>query len=81
MSSNQELKEALQELNQYKIQKTLLKEGIKWMFNPPHGTHHGCVWECLIQQVKRALYSVLKQQTLDDEILQNSYVRSRGYTK
>ncbi len=66
VSSNPELKEALQELNQDKIQKALLQEWIKWTFNPPQGVHHGGVWEHLIQQVKRALYSVLKQQTVDD---------------
>ena len=72
MSSNRELKEALRELNQGKTQKALLQEEIKWTFNPPHGAHDGGVWERLIQQVKRALYSVLKQQTLDDETLQTA---------
>lgn len=72
VSSNRELKEALQELNQERIEKTLLQEGIKWTFNPPHGAHHGGVWERLIQQVKRILFSVLRQQTLDDDILQTA---------
>lgn len=78
MGSNRELKEALQELNQDKIQKALLQEGIKWTFNPPHGAHHGGVWERLIQQVKRALYSVLKQQTLDDDTLQTAMCKAEA---
>lgn len=72
MGSSRELKEALKELNQDKIQKALLQEGIKWTFNPPHGAHHGGVWERLILQVKRALYSVAKQQTLDDDTLKTA---------
>lgn len=72
VGSNQELKEALQELSQDKIQKALLQEGIKWTFNPPHGAHHGGIWERLIRKVKRALYSVLKQQTLNNKTLQTA---------
>lgn len=72
VGSSQELKEALKELNQDKIQKALLQEGIKWTFNPPHGAHHGGVWERLILQVKRTLSSVLKQQTLDDDTLKTA---------
>ena len=72
VSSSWELKEAHRELNQEKIQKALLQEEIKWTFKPPHGGHHGSVWERLIPQVKRELHSVLKQQTLDDETLQTA---------
>lgn len=72
VGSNRELKAALQELNQDKMQKVLVQEGIKWTFNPSHGAHHGGVWERLIQQVKRVLFSVLTQQTLDDETLQTA---------
>lgn len=57
VGSSRELKEALKELNQEKIQKALLQEGIKWTLNPPppHGAHHGGIWERLILQVKRTL--------------------------
>lgn len=72
VSSNRDLKEALQEVNKGKIQKSLLQEGIKWTFNPPYAAHHGGVWKRLIQDVKRALCSVMKQQTLDDEGLQTA---------
>ena len=80
VSSNRELKEALQALNQGKIQKSLLQEEIKWTFNPPHGAHHGGAWERLIQQVKKALYSVLKQQTLNDETLQTAMCEAEAHT-
>lgn len=69
VGAQRELQEALKELNHQKIQNTLLIEGIKWIFNPPFGAHHGGVWERLIRLVKKILTSVLKQQTLDDETL------------
>lgn len=73
IGSVRELKEALNKLNAYKIQKTLLQDGITWKFNPPHGAHHGGVWERLIQQVKNVLHSILRQQSLDDEALQTTF--------
>lgn len=59
----------MKEMNHQRIQNTLLTEGIRWIFNPPFGAHHGGVWERLIRLVKKILRSVLKQQTLDDETL------------
>nr|XP_024656059.1 uncharacterized protein LOC112431629 [Maylandia zebra] len=69
VSSNRELKQAMLELNQSKIQKGLAQDGIKWTFNPPYGAHHGGVWERLVQEIKRILYSITNQQVLDDETL------------
>lgn len=54
----------------YKVQNALLKDGVKWIFNPPFGPQYGGVWERLIQPVKKILYFVLKEQTLDDVTLQ-----------
>lgn len=39
-----ELLEALAHLNLNKIQHSIHAEGIKWMFNPTCGSHHGGVW-------------------------------------
>lgn len=60
-------REALSILNQHRIQGAQLQKAIKWSFNPPGASHHGGVWERLIRSVKQVLYSVLKQQTLDEE--------------
>ncbi|KAK0140007.1 hypothetical protein N1851_023079 [Merluccius polli] len=77
ISANRELKQALQNLNQNKIQNTLRQDGIKLTFNPPHGAHHGGVWERLIQQVKRILCSVTKQQIVDDEALNTIFCEGK----
>lgn len=72
VGAQRELQYAIQELNQQKLKDSLLLEGVKWTFNPPFGAHHGGVWERLIRLVKKALTSVLKQQSLDDETLQTA---------
>ncbi|XP_028256534.1 uncharacterized protein LOC114432614 [Parambassis ranga] len=67
IGAQRELQDALKEINHQRIQNSLLSDGVKWTFNPPHGAHHGGVWERLIRLVKKILLSVLKQQSLDDE--------------
>ncbi|XP_066026219.1 uncharacterized protein [Pocillopora verrucosa] len=42
---------------------------IKWIFNPPYGSHHCGVWERCIRNTRKILNALLKQQTLDDEAL------------
>ncbi|KAL3046456.1 hypothetical protein OYC64_004454 [Pagothenia borchgrevinki] len=72
VGAQKELRAALKDLNQHKIQNALLGDGVKWTFNPPYGAHHGGVWERLIRPVKKILCSVLKEQRLDDETLQTA---------
>lgn len=43
VSLEPELKESIQSLNHTKIQNKLLNKGIKWMFNPLSGSHHGVI--------------------------------------
>lgn len=69
VSANRELKLAVKEFNQDKIHRSLMQDGIQWSLNPPHGAHHGGVWERLVQQVKKVLCTVVKQQILDDKAL------------
>jgi hypothetical protein len=64
-----ELRKAIQHWNQDRIHEHLLKQDIKWVYNPPGASHMGGVWERLIRSVRSVLVGVLKQQTLDDESL------------
>lgn len=67
VGAERELREALQNLDQNKIQSALTQKGIDWTFNPPAGSHHGGTWEQIIRLIRKVLYSILRQQTLDDE--------------
>lgn len=69
VGAERELREALAAIDQSKIRGTLLQKGIDWKFNTPAASHHGGVWERLIRMVRRVLFSVLRQQSLNDESL------------
>lgn len=70
ISSERELRVALNAWNVGQIEQALLQKGVKWTFNPPAGAHHGGAWERLIHSIKKILLSVTRQQTLDDESFQ-----------
>ncbi|XP_077091523.1 uncharacterized protein LOC143742492 [Siphateles boraxobius] len=72
VGAERELRDCLAQLDNSKIKRAMLNEGIKWSFNSPSGTHHGGIWERLVRIIKRSLYSVLKQQALDEEGLQTA---------
>ena len=64
-----ELKCALDRLNQEQITDKLRLSGIEWNFNPPHASHRGGVWERIIRTIRRLLTSLVREQTLTDEVL------------
>lgn len=43
VGTEQELRKAIQQWNQSKIQDTL--NGVQWVFNPPAGCHFGGRWD------------------------------------
>ncbi len=87
VGAEHELREAIGKWNHVQINDTLLQKGIKWIFNPPSGSHHGGVWERLIRSVRKVLNSVLRTQNLDEECLYTVFceveaiINSRPITK
>lgn len=53
VGAERELREALKDLDQSKIQQPMLKKVIKWIFNTPAASHHGGVWEHQLRTVKK----------------------------
>ena len=45
VGASKEIRVSLFEWNQHQIHESLLQNDIKWIFNPPAGSHHGGVWE------------------------------------
>ncbi|KAL7849608.1 hypothetical protein SRHO_G00212310 [Serrasalmus rhombeus] len=70
MGAEHELRQAMEEWNQERIADALALKGVKWIFNPPTGSHHGGAWEQLIRSIRKVLNSTLQTQYLDEEGLQ-----------
>ena len=69
VEGERELRIAVEEWNQAQIHNFLLQRNIKWIFNPPAGSHFGGVWERCIRSVRKVMKALMHQQTLDDESL------------
>lgn len=69
LGAERELRQAFEDWNQSQINSMLLQKGIKWIFNPPSGSHHGGTWERLIRSVRKVLNATLRTQTLDEDCL------------
>ena len=72
IGARNELRDALAEMDQTKVQEYLLSNGCDWIpfqLNVPHASHMGGVWERQIQTVRRVLEPLLKSIgcQLDDE--------------
>ena len=82
-----ELREAISGWNKSQIHEFLLQRNVKWLFNPPSGSHFGGVWERCIRTVRKILVALMKEQPLDDEGLTTlmceveSIVNGRPITK
>ena len=67
-----ELDEALAELDKESVGRHLTEEGCEWLFNPPHASHFGGVWERQIGTIRRVLDAMLLEigaQRLTHELL------------
>lgn len=67
VGAERELARSIHEWNQHQIQKSMLQKNVDRQCNPPAGSHHCGVWERIIRIIRKAMNSVLKEQTLDDE--------------
>ena len=54
-----QLEQALSEIDQTRVQKFVAEQGCEWIFNPPHASHFGGVWERQIGTVRRVLDGML----------------------
>ncbi|XP_033118371.1 uncharacterized protein LOC117117984 [Anneissia japonica] len=67
IGAKQEFKKAVKEWNQKTINDFMVQKEIKWSFNPPTASHMGGIWERQIRSIRTIIFSLVRQQTLDDE--------------
>ena len=68
-AGEKELRLCLQRLNQAQLADALTQEQVDWCFSPPASPHFGGSWERLVRSAKRALYAVIGDRAVTDEML------------
>lgn len=87
MERERELREAIANWNQERIQEFLLQREVCCIFNPLVASHMGGDWERAITTTRKVLKALLKEKTLDEEGLPTliceveAIINSRPQTK
>ena len=61
VGARNELEAAMNEMDKKDIEAYLVREGCEWIFNPPHASHAGGIWERMIGIARRILDSMLSE--------------------
>jgi hypothetical protein len=69
VGADKELRNALDDLDQERIQSEMTMSGTEWHFIPPLAPHMGGCWERLVKSVKVALSAILKERFPKEELL------------
>lgn len=77
-SSEKELREALDDINQNEIIRFCAMNNINWHFNPPSAPHMGGVWERLIQSIKKILGEILKTKYPQEYVLRTLFMETEN---
>ncbi|KAJ8017951.1 hypothetical protein HOLleu_44328 [Holothuria leucospilota] len=78
VAGERELREALRKMNQDKVEEFMHTRQCEWHFNPPSASHFGGVWERLIRSVRRILHGILREQTVNSEVLHTVLVEAES---
>ena len=68
-AAEREVLEYVAAWNKEGIEEHLIQRGIRWKFNPPAAPHFGGVWERLLRSCKKAMYAVLGNRSVTEDVL------------
>ena len=69
IGAEKELAEYTAAWNKRQIEEHLIQQGIRWKFNPPAAPHFEGVWERLVRSCKKAMYAVLGNRSVTEDVL------------
>ena len=73
VGAEREFAEYVAEWNKEGIEEHLIQRGIRWKFNPPAAPHIGGVWERLVRSCKKAMYAVLGNRSVTEDVLSTTF--------
>ena len=69
VGAEREFAEYVAAWNKEGIEEHLIQRGIRWQFNPPAAPHFRGVWERLVRSWKKAMYAVLGNRSVTEDVL------------
>ena len=69
VGAEREFAEYVAAWNKERIEEHLIQQGIRWKFNPPAAPHFGGVWERLVRSCRKAMYAVLGNRSVTEDVL------------
>ena len=69
VGAEREFAEYVAAWNKEGIEEHLIQRGVRWKFNPPAAPHFGGVWEWLVRSCKKAMYAVLGNRSVTEDVL------------
>ena len=69
VGADREFKEYVSAWNKERIEEHSVQQGIKCKFNPPAAPHFGGVWERPVRSCKKAMYAVLGNRSITEDVL------------
>ena len=69
VGAEREFAEYVAAWNKEGIEEHLIQRDIRWKFNPPAAPHFGGVWERLVRSCKKAMYAVLGNRSVTEDVL------------
>ena len=69
VGAEREIRQAIENWNQFQIRDDLLQRGCQWVFQPPKASHASGVWERLILSTRTALKAMLGERLVEDDVL------------
>ena len=69
VGADREFKDYVAAWNKERIEEHLVQQGIRLNFNPPTAPHFGGVWERLVRSCKKAMYAVLGNRSITEDVL------------
>ena len=73
IGAERELSILLKDVNQAKIENSLVNKGVTWKCNPPSSPWIGASWESVVKLTKQALKSVLEDRPVYEESLRTFF--------
>ena len=69
VGAEKELAEYIAAWNNRQMEEHVIQQGISWKFNPPAAPDFGGVWERLVRSCKKAMYAVLGNRSVTEDVL------------